>query len=87
MAMRRRPAWGEYFEDLGKTRAATECSFCHRKNLPGTVLLLAYSHDGEPGGSAYACDGCAADMRRRGVLAKFHGKAQDGDPRLRRQAR
>lgn len=73
-----RSAAGVYYAEYGTTTDVTTCKFCNRKNLPGTVVLLVYSIDGEPVGNTNACSSCAADAYR--AAPRRHGKS--GDPRL-----
>lgn len=58
-----KPKWGpgevQMYERMGTTTDFTKCGFCGTRGLEGTIVLLAYTVDGDLGGNQYACDSCA----------------------------
>lgn len=78
--MRRSDAAAHTYQDGGITAEVTTCDFCRRKDLSGTVALVAYSVDGEPIGNTYVCEACATEGRRSGTVGRRVGRRKD--PRL-----
>lgn len=62
----------------GTTDDVTECAYCGRQELKGTVVLEVLDADGTPQGVTYFGTGCAATAGRRTVKeVKAEAKSAD----------